>query len=435
MSDAPSRPHAPRPRVPKPRLGPRPLPLHLLGANLTWQSSKLALPFLKSGLLPWSQSLSVRADELRRDLADIAPAEFAAALEAELGRRTDKFLSGVEAYRHHPYRRDMPEPPCIWQEGTTRLLDYGPEDGVPLLVVPSLINRAYVLDLSPRCSLLRYLSARGVRPLLVDWDRPGPAERNFDLTDYIAGRLDQAFEVAVAKVGSPLAVMGYCMGGLLSLALAERHQRDVASLVLMATPWDFHQDPRIRQWADIMAPLGSGAPHGPEYLDGPFTRWLTDSGLEALGEVPTDMLQAMFFMAAPQTGLRKFDRFAELDPDSEEAIRFVAIEDWINDGVPLALPTARDCLGGWYQRNDPAQHRWKVAGRTVDARRITRPALLVAATHDTLVPLATANALAEILPAATMLSLPLGHIGLVVATRAETLAWRPIADHVLSHRH
>ena len=84
-----------------------------------------------------------------------------------------------------------------WRHGTTRLLDYGaagaPVGALPLLVIPSLINRAYVLDLSERASLMRWLAApgegRGFRPFLVDWGAPGTGERRFDLTRYIAGRL------------------------------------------------------------------------------------------------------------------------------------------------------------------------------------------------------------------------------------------------------
>ena len=59
-------------------------------------------------------------------------------------------------------------------------------------MVPSLINRAYILDLAPETSLLRYLAAAGMRPLLVDWGSPGAVERGFGLTEYIAGRLEAA---------------------------------------------------------------------------------------------------------------------------------------------------------------------------------------------------------------------------------------------------
>ena len=50
-----------------------------------------------------------------------------------------------------------------------------------MLVVPSLINRPYILDLAPGRSLLRWLAAQGLRPLLMDWGTPGAAEAGFDL--------------------------------------------------------------------------------------------------------------------------------------------------------------------------------------------------------------------------------------------------------------
>src|SRR5690606_34470871 len=119
-------------------------------------------------------------------------------------------------------------PPAIWQEGTTRLLDYGATarrggaDGGTVLVVPSLVNRYYVLDLDRGRSMMRYMAQRGLRPLVVDWDAPGPEERRFGLTDYIAGRLERALVRAAGEAGGPVSVVGYCMGGNLALALALR---------------------------------------------------------------------------------------------------------------------------------------------------------------------------------------------------------------------
>jgi len=65
--------------------------------------------------------------------------------------------AGIRAYQGHPYRRDLAAPPVLWREGTTRLFDFRPEGGQPVLFVPSLINRAYILDLSDEHSLLRWL--------------------------------------------------------------------------------------------------------------------------------------------------------------------------------------------------------------------------------------------------------------------------------------
>jgi len=410
------KPRQPKPMRPKPlRLGPRPLPAHLLQAGTTWHSSRLALPFLKSGLLPWKADLEPRAAELARELDAIALPDFSAAVESELAQRADRFAAGIEAYRRHPYRRDVIDPPEIWREGTTRLLDFGPAGGRPVLFIPSLINRAHVLDLGADRSLLRYLAARGIRPLLVDWDRPGDEERGFDLTAYIAGRLEAAFEAALAEVGGPLGIVGYCMGGLLALALALRRRRDVSALVLLATPWDFQ--------------AGNGA-----YAR--FVASLVDPTALAfgpLGQVPTDMLQTLFFMADPHLAIRKFTRFAELDPASPEALAFVATEDWLNDGVPLSLPAAQECFGGWYGENLPARGAWRVAGQPVRPERFDRPTLVVAPARDRLVPPASSLPLATLIPGAELIEPDLGHIGLVVAGRAPSQVWAPLGDWLTRH--
>jgi polyhydroxyalkanoate synthase subunit PhaC len=389
-----------------PRTGPRPLPLHLLGAVTTWTSSRAALPLLKSGSLPWKPEILAAASDLRQELAVADPEALSAAVDAELQTRAETFLRGIERYRRHPYRRVVADPPVVWQEGATRLLDYGPPDGAPLLVVPSLINRAYILDLGPDKSLLRFLAATGLRPLLVDWGRPDSVERGFDLTDYIAGRLEAAAEAASALAGAPLAVIGYCMGGLLALALAQRRPALVSALALLAAPWDFHAD-RAGQ-ARLLGALAE-----------PLTR-----GLAVLGEVPVDILQFLFAALDPLLALRKFSRFAGLLEGSPEERDFVAVEDWLNDGVPLSLPVARDCLAGWYGANEPGRACWRVAGTPVVPMQ------------DRIVPPASAAALVSLLPAAERLNPPLGHIGMMVAREAPSAVWQPLAQwlaHQSSH--
>jgi polyhydroxyalkanoate synthase len=391
-----------------------------MSAMTVWLSSRAALPALMNDWLPskptHASELTAAVQELAAQLAAVAPDAFAAALDRELRGRADLFLRGLDTYRHHPYRRALADPPVIWREGTTRLLDFGPVGGAPVLVVPSLINRWYILDLSAERSLLRYLAAHGLRPLVVDWDRPGAVERGFTLTDYIAGRLDAAFEAATAAAGAPLSVLGYCMGGLLALALAQRRKREVASLALLATPWDFHAE-QVEQ-AHVLGGLAG----------------LLDPTFAALGELPVDMLQALFASLDPLLALRKFSRFAGLDPAGAEAREFVALEDWLNDGVPLALPVARETLGQWYGANEPASGAWRVAGAAIAPARFNRPALVVLPARDRIVPPASAVALATALPQASRLEPPLGHIGMIVGRQAENSVWGPLAGWLRQHR-
>jgi poly(3-hydroxyalkanoate) synthetase len=58
------------------------------------------------------------------------------------------------------------------------------------------------------------------------------------------------------------------------------------------------------------------------------------------------------------------------------------------------------------------------------------PALVVMARQDRLVPLATARPLAQMLPDAEELSVPTGHVGLMVSQHAPEKIWQPIHDWV-----
>lgn len=399
--------------TPVPRLGPRPLPLHLASAAVAWTSSRVALPFLRSGSLPWRPELAAAADRLRQEVAAAAPEDFAAAVDVEVKLRAGVFLRGIERYRHHPYRRSLAEPRAIWQAGTSRLLDYGRRDGAPLLVVPSLVNRAYILDLAEDKSLLRFLVDAGHRPLLVDWGEPSASERRFTLTNYIVDRLEPAAEAAAAAAKAPLSVLGYCMGGLLAVALAQRRPTLVGALALLATPWDFHAE--RGEHARLLGKVAAGLA----------------CAFAGTGVVPVDVLQVLFAALDPLLALRKFSRFAALSEGSGEERDFVAVEDWLNDGVPLALPVAQECLSGWYGANTTARARWRVAGRPITPARVNMPSLVVVPAQDRIVPPATAAVLADLLPSAERLTPALGHIGMVVGREAPSAVWQPLAQWLL----
>ena len=382
---------------------------------MTWLSSRAALPSLSNGSLNWNPELAQAAKALEKDLNGVDPNALLHAVDAEAGRRLMAFIQGVRTYQGAPGQRTLEEPPSVWQQGSTRLLDYGtttPEgsDGAPLLVVPSLINRAFILYLTNERSLMRYLARRGLRPFLVDWGAPGNEERGFSLDDYVAGRLEEALDAVCGLAGRPAAVVGYCMGGLLALALAQRRPAQAAALVLLATPWDFHatDDGAIRL-------LEASAP-------------TLSSMVETLGILPVDVLQAMFASLDPFRTPRKFQHFGALDPDSPRAAMFVALEDWLNDGVPLAGQVARETLFGWYVENTPARGAWQIGGHPVQPAEVTAQSLVVIPERDYIVPPNSAAPLGDALPRATTRFVPTGHIGMVVGTRADTVLYDPLAN-------
>jgi polyhydroxyalkanoate synthase len=390
------------------RLAPRPFPAHLASAMMLWQSSRAALPILKN-VLPPSSGVGAQLRALLAEIDAVGADKVAAALDREIAGRAQTYLAGLEAYRRHPFRRRATATPVLWREGTTRLLDYGrggPDRGV--LIVPSLINRYHVLDILPQLSFLRHLAGTGLRPLVVDWGAPGKRESAFDLTNYVTGRLDGAFTAAARAVDGPIGILGYCMGGLLALALALRRQSEIGCLVLLATPWDFHagNPAQARRFAEAAEQLISSCGSQPA--------------------VPVEIVQSLFLMLDPFTAERKFTRFAAHDAASDEAHRFVALEDWLNDGVPLATRVARECMGCWYADNEPGQGRWHVGRQCVEPKQLRQPALVVLPSRDRIVPPNSAEPLATAL-GATVLRPPLGHIGMMSATRAPEIVWNPIA--------
>lgn len=406
----PSSPQA----APTPRLGPRPLPLHLMAAAMSYASSNAALPLLRQGLLRWSPALGKDAEALRAGLAKANAEALGRAVEREGRRRLDAFLTGVERYRSHPYRRNLQDPPAVWTSGTTALYDYGHTGGdrpaVPVLLVPSLVNRAYILDLSARRSFARWLSASGFWPFLVDWRAPGPAERPFTLSDYVIARLEPALDAVLALSGEKPALLGYCMGGLFAVALAQRRAKSLRSLALLATPWDFHAG-RPGQALSLAAVAQS-------------MEWL----MAALGELPVDVIQALFASLDPVLAERKFSAFSSLEPQSDAAQDFVALEDWLNDGVPLSAPVARECLSGWYGGNTPALGAWRIAAAPVEPAGIDLPSLVVIPAHDRIVPPESAEALGRSLRRAAVLRPDVGHIGMMVSRGVETTLWPRIAE-------
>lgn len=402
----------PPPARPLPqRRGPRPLNLHMiLGASRGMAAMMTPLPSAPgspSWSAGWPRSKAGQAEAARiaASLAPLgaSPEAFRGAVLRRLWREDAALLRGLAAYRRHPHARRLSEPAVLWQEGSARLLDYGGK-GRPILFVPSLVNRAYVLDLDEGASLMRFLAGQGLRPLLLDWGWPGPVERRFTLTDHIAGRLERALMAAPEG----LILAGYCMGGLLALAAAQRRPDRVSGLALLATPWDFGAIPQAPTMAKLLPGL--------EPMMAP---------MNALG---VDLLQSLFAMLDPYSIAEKFRAFGTLDQASARARRFVVLEDWLNDGVPLAAPVAREAMGEWYGQNTPARGEWAVAGLPVTPGEWRGPSFVAVPARDRIVPPAAALPLAAALPGAQVHLARAGHIGMVAGENAEAALWRPLLD-------
>ncbi len=405
------------------RQGPRPLPLHLLIQTTTLLSSLAVLPNLRNGSLSLkSLGAEKQPQALLNALQSLNPEQtgrFLRAIRAEIVHRHALFLAGVTRYRRHRFHRVQPDYPVLWSQGTTKVLDcrLSQSDQPVALIVPSLINRSYILDLRPRTSLVRGLARRGIAPFLIDWDEPGPEEAEFDLTDYIVRRLEPALQAAHQATGRSVTLVGYCMGGLLAVAQALRRPDLVNGLVLLATPWDFHQGFELQR--ALLEPM----------------RQDLRPIIEGQGHLSVDVLQALFASFDPDLTIRKFTQFAKLpkkNPPSKDsgAKDFILLEDWANDGVPLVKKTAIQCLEEWCLSNAPAKGTWLVDGQAVRPERLACPSLVVIPERDRIVTPASALALCHCLPNSSNLKIDGGHVGMLLTKRVGSRLHAPMAGAI-----
>ena len=114
---------------------------------------------------------------------------------------------------------------------------------VPLLIVPPVINKFYVMDLAAGRSMTEYLVSRGLQVFMISWRNPDARHAKWDLDTYGQAILD-AMDTATRITGSERAVLaGACSGGIIAAMvaahLAHTGQQDkIAAITLMVTVLD-----------------------------------------------------------------------------------------------------------------------------------------------------------------------------------------------------
>lgn len=419
------------------------LPLHLSLAMASWLSSNAALPLARQGLPfsnPAAEVEAPPASRQRRKPSKNASARGAAAkkspppnaanpsqfpenlarllehpqlqqaIQHEATERTVRLLRGIDHFYKSGYaRKEHHAPQTVWQRGNAKLLAYPSlPEAAPLLLIPSLINRYYILDLYEGNSLIDHLTAAGYACYVMDWGAPGERERSFDCGDYVGQYLVSALNDIHLQHRQPVSVLGYCMGGLFALALAQLRPAKVQSLALLATPWDF---------------AAEDVPHF--QLDDELLDWYR-ALVEAEDTLPPAFLQTIFHLADPWNFQQKFARFPELK--GAEKAHFLAVESWVNDGVPLTRRVAHECLIDWPYRNALAGRQWRVSGQAINPTTITVPSLVIVPQGDRIVSEGCALPLAELLPDAALLRPHAGHVSMVVGRRAKQEVWKPLVE-------
>ena len=209
----------------------------------------------------------------------------------------------------------------MWQEGNARLTRYR-RDGLPPAAQDAAPPRLLAHQSARTCSTSSPSAASSGASSIAATTcgsstgaRRGAADATRPLADYALEQLPRAAAVVTERTGSDeLHVLGYCMGGTLSLMAIAAGRLPAASLVAMATPVALHDEGLLSLWCRAPG-------FDPAELAG------------AYGNVPPHVLQPAFKMLDPVSLATKFVHLDGKVEDDDFIRFFLAMETWLEDSV------------------------------------------------------------------------------------------------------
>jgi len=301
----------------------------------------------------------------------------------------------------------------VYRENKLRLLrlldEKGqPRAGPPVLFVPAPVSRYFIIDLLPGRSFAGHVAAAGFDVFIADFGTPTREDRFCDLEYYVEGLVRRCVRTVSALTERPaINIVGYCLGGTLSLLYSALHPETVARLVLLTTTVDGDVEGGIAWVAHKMGLAG-------ESYDEPRL-------------VPAAEVKSWFEMLSPgsnSTAGRVRDLWERLD-DSPERLRDIrTMASWVDDVVPAP----GRLLAELYQKFGPGKNGLMAGTATVgrqliDSTKITMPVMSVSAEKDTISPPEGVDAIRRLVPHADVVRLQGGHVG-IVAGRAASGLWK-----------
>jgi polyhydroxyalkanoate synthase len=321
------------------------------------------------------------------------------------------------AFRRPPPEVGITPAAVVHRENKWRLLRYlsqtPPRRATPVLLVPSLINRHYILDLRPGRSLAEFLLQRGHDVYAIDWGRPGDEDRFLEFDDYADRYLGRASRVAARTSGSPGGVhmVGYCLGGTLAAIHAAARPENVATLTAIAAPICFDDSGLLSRWTRT----------------GTF-----DVGalVDALGNVPWQLMQSAFHLLRPTLSAAKAVSLLEKRFDDEFLDGFFSLEAWGNDNVSFPGECYRRYVEELYRKDALLAGTFTLSGRPARLESIECPVLAVTFEHDNIVPKESAAMLLDRVGSQDKRRIHRtgGHVGAMVSKKAVTELWPAMSD-------
>ncbi|HAS6054305.1 class I poly(R)-hydroxyalkanoic acid synthase [Vibrio vulnificus] len=139
----------------------------------------------------------------------------------------------------------------VFQNDMFELIQYRPlteqVNATPLLIVPPFINKYYILDLTAKNSMVRWLLEQGHSVFMMSWKNPGKAQANVEFGDYVTEGVVKAVTAIEEITGQEqINAAGYCIGGTVLACTvgyyaAKRMKKRIKSATFFTTLLDFSQ--------------------------------------------------------------------------------------------------------------------------------------------------------------------------------------------------
>ena len=276
----------------------------------------------------------------------------------------------------------------------------------PMLVVGSLINRYYILDLLPNVSIIKNLQRQGFDIYATDWGTPKSFDKDLTLETYAEEYVENAVEKVKEVTGSDkVSLLGYCWGGIFALIYTSIHQENVKNLILHATPVDINKEKTIiENWT---AHLNA------------------DNLVDIFGNIPGWLINMGFLLRNPVEAMLKYPRYFSEPRSRDEIIQFFAIEIWLYDSRPIIGEVYRQIIDQVYRKNLLIKNKMKVGSDVINLKNITIPVLDIVGTKDDLVPPSASTSVMDVISSTDkkLIEFPTGHVGLCIGTGAHEKLW------------
>ncbi|MEI8298082.1 MAG: alpha/beta fold hydrolase [Pseudomonadota bacterium] len=262
----------------------------------------------------------------------------------------------------------------ILRNALIELIQYSPTTAdvhaEPLLLVPAWIMKYYILDLSARNSLVKYLVDQGHTVFVVSWKNPQAEDRDLGMDDYVDLGLKAAVD-AISHIvpGVGIHAAGYCIGGtLLSIGaatLASEGDERLASVTLLAAQTDFSEPGELSLFIN------------PSQLS------LLEAQMYQEGVLDSSQMGGAFQMLRPRDMIWQPMVQSYLKGARDPMIDLMA---WNADGTRMPYKMHTEYLYRLYLDNELATGRFPLHGKPVSLGEIQAPMFVVGTETDHVAP-------------------------------------------------